>query len=195
MSAAQYNLATVQQAADLNLPKVIWCKDATFNVVIAAKSSALPKAIDLYKKVASQYADVFLKMVLFTGKELRLAEGTDLLRAKLPLYPETISLLHRPVSEKGGAHLYTRIVDAPQNIRNNPFAAIPARRIVQLLPPGQDPLKLYAPIAKQDDKVAVCINNKSLNDLVAKLGLDTGLRGSLKRNARAVHTQCNYLGI
>ena len=173
--AAQFNLATVQQATYLNLPKVILCKDATFNLVIAAKSFALPEAIDFYKKVASQYADVSLKMVVLTGKKLRLAEGTDLLTAKLPLYPETISLVHRPASEKGGAHLYTWIVDAPRNIRNNPFAAIPARRIVQLLPPGQAPLKLYAPKAKQDDKVAVCINNKFLNDLVAKLGLSTGL--------------------
>ena len=38
VSAAPYNLATVHQAADLNLPKVIWCKNATFNLVIAAKS-------------------------------------------------------------------------------------------------------------------------------------------------------------
>ena len=75
-------------------------------------------------------------MVVFTGKELRLAEGTNLLRVKLPLYPETISLLHRLVSENGGAHLCTWIVDAPQNIRNNPFAGIAARRIVQRLPPG-----------------------------------------------------------
>ena len=175
VSTAQYDLATVQQAVDLNLPKLIWCNDATLNVVIAAKSSALPEAIDLSKKVASQYADVSLKMVVFTGKELPLAEGTNLVRAKLPLYLETISLLHRPVSEKGGVHLYTWIVDAPQNIRNNPFAGTPARCIVQLLPPGQDPLKLYALMAKQDDKVAVCINSKFLNDVLAELGLDTSL--------------------
>ena len=175
VSAAHYNPATILQANDLKLPTVIWCKDATFNLVIAAKSSALLQAIDLCKKVNAQYPDVSLKMVIFTGRELRMAEGTELLREKLPLYPETISLLNRPISEKGGAHLYAWVVDAPQSIGNNPFAWVPTCRIAQLLPPGLDPLKLYAPLAKQEDKVAVCINNKFLNDLVSHLGLDTCL--------------------
>ena len=175
VSAAQYKLDTVLNLKDPILPKIIWCKDATFNLVIAVRSSALLEGIALFKQVVAQYTDVSLKMIVFTGMELRLAEGTDLLREKLPFNPESISLLNRPISEKGGSHLHTWIVEAPQGVRNNPFATAPARHIVQLLPPGQDPLKLFAPIAKQVDKLANCINNKFLNEMVSELGLDTGL--------------------
>ena len=175
VSAAQYKLDTVLNLKDPILPKIIWCKDATFNLVIAVRSSALLEGIALFKQVVAQYTDVSLKMIVFTGRELRLAEGTDLLREKLPFNPESISLLNRPISEKGGSHLHTWIVEAPQGVHNNPFATAPARRIVQLLPPGQDPLKLCAPIAKQVDKLAICINNKFLNEMVSELGLDTGL--------------------
>ena len=147
VSAAQYKLDSILNLKEPVLPKIIWCKDTTFNLVVAVHIPALLEGIALFKQVAAQYTDVSLKMIVFTGRELRLAKGTDLLREKLPFNPESISLLNRPISEKGGSHLYTWIVEAPQGVRNNPFATAPTRCIVQLLPPGQDLLKLFAPIA------------------------------------------------
>ena len=130
VSATQYNLASILHLKEPILPKIIWCKDTTFNLVVAVRSSALLEGIALFKQVAAQYTDVSLKMIIFIGRELRVAEGTDLLREKLPFNPESISLLNRPISEKGGSHLYTWIVGVPQGVRNNPFATAPTRRIV-----------------------------------------------------------------
>ena len=72
-----------------------------------ARSLALLEGIALFKQVVAQYTHVSLNMIVFTGRELRLAEGTDQLREYLPFNPASISLLNRPIGEKGGSHLQT----------------------------------------------------------------------------------------
>ena len=118
VSAAQYKLDSILNLKEAVLPKIIWCKDTTFNLVVAVRSSALLEGIALFKQVVAPYTDVSLKMIVFTGRELRLAEGTDLLREKLPFNRESISLLKRPISEKGGSHLpWVRCVSPPAGWR------------------------------------------------------------------------------
>ena len=75
VSAVQLNLATILQIKELKLPQVIRCNGSTFQVVIAVKSCAIMEAIYLFNKITAQYSDVLLKMVAFTGRELRLGEG------------------------------------------------------------------------------------------------------------------------
>jgi hypothetical protein len=54
VSAAQYKLDTVLNLKDPILPKIIWCKDTTFNLVVAVRSSALLEGIALFKQVVAQ---------------------------------------------------------------------------------------------------------------------------------------------
>ena len=79
--------------------------------MVAVRCSALLEGITLFKQVVAQYKDVSLMMIVFTCRELRLVEGMDLLRKKLPFNPESISLLNRPIREKEGSQLYTWIVE------------------------------------------------------------------------------------
>ena len=176
ITAPYLNLATVLEQKEVSLSQAVWAGEDPLNAVIAVCSSAFREGKEMYKLLAAQYKEVNLTMIVFTSQDRKLHEGGEFLIAQMPMGIDTISKLGRALSMKSGTgHMHAWIVDSTHETRLNPFAGKPKMKIITLLPQGVDPMRLFAKVGQQTQKIALAINNKHLDAMVKDLGIDEGL--------------------
>ena len=166
------DIASVFASDDVELPKYLWAAEARpTSFVFAVAQTAIQEMLAGVKKVCQQYKQVDLKMMIFTPNEMRLWEGVDRLREKLNMQLSHVSLAGRQLGMCGGGHRYAWMADAPHAVRTATTFQLPQRQILPLLMAGQDPLRIFAKLPKNEERVAISILNKYVEELMKELNV------------------------
>ena len=172
LSCKDYSLGSVFATKDLALPEHIWVAEGTTAyVVLAVSHTAIPEMLQAAKEVCKQYTRVDLKLVVLTPNEMRLWEGAE----KLGITTSSISVTNRQLGLVGGGHRYAWLAESPHDIRHAPNFQRPQKAIIPLLAAGTDPTKMFAKLPKPEDRIAVSILNKHVEDLLKDLRVSDDL--------------------
>ena len=79
---------------------------------------------------------------------------------------DSIEKVSRPMGVVGGGQLHTWIIESRHTTRTNPFACTPRKALVNVLPPGQDPLETVLSLQPIGNRMAVSINSKESAELI-----------------------------
>ena len=175
LTSPYLNLALVLNTKETQLKQVIWPGEGPLCATIAVSSTAIREGVETFNLLKAQYPIVDLRMIIFTPHEKKLHEGADFLADTLNFGIDAVSLLNRSLSLQGdNGKLHAWVVTSQHTTRLNPFVGRPVRKMITLLPPGSDPLKLFVTEDKQTGKRAIAINNKWLDQMVKDLGISEG---------------------
>ena len=167
LARKDYHLGAAFATKDLKLPENIWVADeAATYVVLAVSQTAIQERLRAAKEGCSQYAKVDLKMVIFTPNEMKLWEGAKLLQEKLGMALTLISLASRQLSLCGGGHKYAWVAESLYGTQHSAKYQRPQRMISPLLSAGTDPSKIFAKMPKHEDRIAISIINKHVDEIL-----------------------------
>ena len=163
------NPASLSEEKELNLKQDIWQAGDSIKIVAVVMYTALQEGMEVVSKAAAQYKNTDFKLVVLTPVQSKLHEGAQMLADRVRCKADSVSLVNRPLSVSGGGHLHAWIYESTNATRTNPFTTAPTKKIVNALPPGQDPMNIFTPIPKQGSKIAVCVTNKEVQEAVTDL--------------------------
>ena len=166
ISVPYMSLPTILDEKEKEMKQVIWPSPQGASFLLAVSYTALDETREMTKKLLAHYAQVNMKIVIFTPNESRLFEGADALQGRLPFAMDSIEKVPRPMGVVGGGQPHTWIIESRHTTRTNPFACAPRKALVNVLPPGQDPLQTVLSLQPTGNRMAISINNKESAQLI-----------------------------